>query len=181
MSRDTVKISKFLSYVLRHRPDEIGLTLDANGWASISELIERSHKTATPLDDQIIRQVVAESDKKRFAISEDGTRIRASQGHSVEVDLALEPRQPPEILYHGTATRFADEIGETGLKSMGRQHVHLSLDEKTALSVGKRHGKPIILRIRAGEMWKAGTKFYLSDNGVWLTDEVPIAFIDFPK
>lgn len=181
MSRDMIKISKFLSYVLRHRPDEIGLKLDANGWASVSELIECSQKTSTPLDEQCIRQAVAESDKKRFAISEDGLRIRANQGHSVEVDLALEPRQPPEILYHGTATRFADEVARTGLKAMSRQHVHLSPDEKTALSVGKRHGKPVILRIRAVEMWKAGTKFYLSDNGVWLTDVVPAEFIDFPK
>ena len=181
MSRDMIKISKFLSYVLRHRPDEIGLTLDANGWASVAELIECSQKTSMPLDEQCIQQAVAESDKKRFALSEDGTRIRANQGHSVEVDLALEAREPPEILFHGTATRFSDEIARSGLKAMSRQHVHLSPDENTALSIGKRHGKPIILRIRAGEMWKAGMKFYLSDNGVWLTDAVPRAFIDFPK
>lgn len=132
MSADHHKISEFLSYVLRHRPDEIGLTLDANGWAQVSELIERSRTASVNLTEELIRQIVRSSDKQRFALSDDGMRIRANQGHSVEVDLALEPKQPPEILFHGTATRFLDAIRQEGLKPMNRQHVHLSPDEATA-------------------------------------------------
>ena len=179
MSKPDNKTSKFLSYVLRHRPDEIGLTLDANGWALISELIERSELAKVCLTEELIRQIVRESDKQRFALSEDGTRIRANQGHSIEVDLALQPRQPPEILFHGTATRFLDAIRREGLKPMSRQHVHLSPDEPTAINVGQRHGKPVILRIKSGEMWRAGRVFFLSANGVRLTEHVEPAFLEF--
>ncbi len=176
---DLVRTSKFLSYVLRHRPDEIGLTLDENGWASIAELIERAKSASVTLTEDLISEVVRENDKKRFAISEDGTRIRASQGHSVEIDLALEPKQPPEILFHGTATRFVDAIRKEGLRAMSRQHVHLSADEATATKVGQRHGKPVVLQIRAVEMWQAGQKFYISANGVWLTEKVEAGWINF--
>ena len=162
------KISKFLSYVLRHRPDEIGLVLDANGWALVSDLIERSKTASVVLTEDIIREIVRSSDKQRFALSPDATKIRANQGHSIEVDLALEPKQPPEILFHGTATRFLDDIRRDGLRAMSRQHVHLSPDEVTATKVGQRHGKPVVLRIKAGEMWRAGQTFLLSANGVWL-------------
>lgn len=172
------QISKFLSYVLRHRPDEIGLTLDPNGWALVSDLIERSKSASIVLTEELIREIVRSSDKQRFALSDDGTKIRANQGHSVAVDLALEPRQPPEILFHGTAIRFLGAIRQEGLKPMDRQHVHLSPDEGTATKVGQRHGKPVILKVRAGEMWRAGRVFFLSKNGVWLTERVESNFLE---
>lgn len=180
MGDDPKKISKFLSYVLRHRPDEIGLTLDPNGWVPVADLIERSRAASVVLTEDLVREIVRSNDKRRFALSDDGTRIRASQGHSVEVDLALEPRQPPEVLFHGTAVRFLDDIRREGLRPMTRRHVHLSPDEPTAAKVGRRHGKPVVLRVDAGEMWRAGRAFFLSDNGVWLTDGVEPAFIRFP-
>jgi putative RNA 2'-phosphotransferase len=180
MSKSDSKTSKFLSYVLRHRPDEIGLTLDANGWALVSDLIDRSKSASVPLTVDSIREIVRSSDKQRFALSDDGTKIRANQGHSVDVNLALEPKQPPEFLYHGTATRFLDAIRREGLKPMSRQHVHLSPDEVTATKVGQRHGKAVVLRVRSGEMCKAGRIFWLSANGVWLTEQVDVAFLDLP-
>jgi putative RNA 2'-phosphotransferase len=181
MIKDDNKISKFLSYVLRHRPDEIGLTLDANGWASVSDLIKRSKAASVALTEESIREIVRSSDKQRFALSDDEAMIRANQGHSVEVDLALQPQQPAELLFHGTATRFIEEIRRVGLKAMKRQHVHLSPDEVTATTVGQRHGKPVVLRVKAGEMWRAGTIFYLSANGVWLTERVAAGFLEFPS
>jgi putative RNA 2'-phosphotransferase len=180
MKSDHQKISKFLSYVLRHRPDEIGLTLDANGWALITDLIERSQTASMALTEDLIREIVRSSDKQRFALSDDGTKIRANQGHSIEVDLALERRQPPELLFHGTTTRFLDEIRQEGLRPMKRQHVHLSPDEVTAMKVGQRHGKPVVLTIKAGEMWRAGIAFFLSANGVWLTERVEPRFVVLP-
>jgi putative RNA 2'-phosphotransferase len=178
---ELTKTSKFLSLVLRHKPEEIGLVLDANGWADVDELIRLVNQHGRSLTRALLERVVAENDKKRFAFSEDGKRIRASQGHSVEIDLALTPREPPEFLFHGTATRFLDSIRATGLHSANRQHVHLSPDVETAKKVGQRHGKPAILTIRAGAMQSAGHAFYLSANGVWLTDNVPVEFIEFPK
>ena len=181
MSAENQKVSKFLSYVLRHRPDEIGLTLDANGWALIADLIERSKAASIVLSEDLIREIVLSSDKQRFALSRDGKRIRANQGHSVEVDLALEPKRPPEILFHGTAARFLRSIRQEGLKSMARQHVHLSSDEASAMKVGRRYGTPVVLKIRAGEMWRAGQPFFLSANGVWLTERVEPGFLEFPS
>ena len=172
------KTSKFLSYVLRHRPDEIGLTLDAEGWASVAELIEKSKSAGTVLTKELIEEIVRANDKQRFALSDDGSRIRAHQGHSVKVELNLPPREPPELLYHGTATRFLDAIRKEGLKAMSRQHVHLSPDEQTAHKVGQRHGKPVILTIKSGEMWRAGQLFFLSENGVWLTEKVETKYIE---
>jgi putative RNA 2'-phosphotransferase len=180
MSDDLTRTSKFLSLVLRHKPEEIGLTLDENGWANVEELIVRANHSGRKLDRATIEQVVATSDKKRFALSPDGTRIRANQGHSVDVDLALEPRQPPEILFHGTATRFLESIREQGLLPGNRQQVHLSLDEATAVKVGQRHGKPVVLKVRSGEMWRMGIKFFCSDNGVWLTEKILREYIEFP-
>ncbi|MFO0867019.1 MAG: RNA 2'-phosphotransferase [Gemmataceae bacterium] len=170
--------SKFLALVLRHKPEEIGLTLDPNGWAEVDELLRLCNARGKRLTRDLLERVVAENDKKRFAFSDDGARIRASQGHSVEIDLALVPIEPPELLFHGTADRNRDSIRAGGLHSAKRQHVHLSLDVATATKVGQRHGKPIILKVRAREMWLAGHKFYLSANGVWLTDSVPAHFID---
>jgi putative RNA 2'-phosphotransferase len=180
MSEYLTRTSKFLSLVLRHKPEEIGLTLDENGWASVEELIASANRAGRKLDRATVEQVVAASDKRRFALSPDGARIRANQGHSVDVDLALEPRQPPEILFHGTATRFLESIREQGLLPGSRQHVHLSLDEPTAIKVGQRHGKPVVLKVRAGEMGRAGIAFFCSENGVWLTEKVTGAYIEFP-
>ncbi|MGH6815504.1 MAG: RNA 2'-phosphotransferase [Hyphomicrobiaceae bacterium] len=179
MSSDLTKTSKFLSLVLRHRPDRIGLALDVNGWVSVADLIEQARVHGVRLDRELIRRVVATNDKKRFALSADGTKIRANQGHSIDIDLGLEPCQPPEFLFHGTADRALDNIRKHGLRPGKRRHVHLTGDAATARAVGARHGRPLVLRIRAGAMCKDGRDFYMSDNGVWLTAQVPVAFIDF--
>lgn len=181
MATDRVRTSKFLSLVLRHKPEEIGLTLDGNGWADVEDLIRLSNEHGTRLTRSLLEQIVAENDKQRFALSEDGRRIRANQGHSVQVDLALPPSQPPGLLYHGTASRFVDSIRASGLHSANRQHVHLSPDVSTATKVGQRHGRPVVLVVRAGEMFTAGHTFFLSANGVWLTERVPLEFIRFPS
>jgi len=181
MSNDLMKLSKFLSLVLRHDPARIGLSLDTNGWAGVEDLIARANDHGKALTLPILERIVAENDKKRFAFSDDGTRIRASQGHSIDIELDLPPARPPEWLYHGTATRSIASIRATGLHSGDRQHVHLSLDEATATRVGQRHGKPVVLTIRSGEMWREGHLFFLSANGVWLTSRVPAEFIEFPE
>lgn len=175
----SVQTSKFLSYVLRHAPDTIGLTLDAQGWADIAELIDRAKVANQPLDFDSLLAIAAESDKKRFTISEDGKRIRAAQGHSVTVDLGHAAIKPPPVLYHGTATRFLDSIREKGLLAGDRLQVHLSSDTDTARKVGERHGKPAVLTIDSGHMFRDGIRFYRADNGVWLTDAVASAYITF--
>ena len=181
MTRDLVKASKFMSLVLRHKPEQIGLLLDEQGWADIGELIEKAGAHGVALTRELIAEVVATSDKQRFAIEETGQRIRANQGHSVEIDLGLEPRTPPETLFHGTAEKSLAAIRAEGLKAGSRQHVHLSRDEQTAIKVGSRHGRPVVLRIAAGRMHEQGHAFFLSTNGVWLTDCVPSQFIQFPN
>jgi putative RNA 2'-phosphotransferase len=180
MSSDLVQLSKFLSYVLRHEPEAIGLTLGDQGWVDIEDLVEKGNAAGTRFSRDDLLQVVATNDKKRFSISSDGLRIRAAQGHSVAVELGLSPRQPPAVLYHGTATRFVESIVAEGLKPLTRQQVHLSFDEETARRVGQRHGKPIVLKIDAGRMHAAGFNFYVADNGVWLTDRVPPEFLSLP-
>ena len=147
MSSDDVQLSKFLSFVLRHKPDAIGLVLDPQGWVGIDELITKAHAAGAISSHDDLRHVVETSDKKRFSISDDGLSIRAAQGHSVSVELGLAPREPPPVLYHGTATRIVGSILAEGLKPQSRQHVHLSLDEATARRVGQRHGKPAILLV----------------------------------
>jgi len=166
---DIVKLSKLLSLVLRHNPDKIGITLDKNGWADVGQLLRRLGSSTTMED---LRTVVRDNNKKRFTFNDNETKIRANQGHSIEVDLELEELQPPEFLYHGTATRFIDNIKRIGIEKRDRQHVHLSADEKTAVNVGSRHGQPIIITIDAKQMFQDGHKFYQSKNGVWLTDKV---------
>lgn len=173
-------ISKFLSLVLRHQPDTIGVQLDENGWVEIQTLIEKFPKEHQ-LDKEVLEYVVANNDKQRFAFNENKTKIRANQGHSVTVDLALNPTQPPEYLYHGTVVDFLEAIHKEGLKKMSRQHVHLSQDQETAIKVGSRRGKPIILTVRTGAMANDGHEFYLSDNNVWLIDRVPAKYIEFKK
>ncbi len=172
MNKKLVKTSKFLSYVLRHKPHEIDLTLDEQGWTSVDELIAAATKHGTKLDYELIQEVVASNDKKRFALSDDGKKIRANQGHSINVNLGLEATTPPQYLFHGTATRFMKTINQQGLMPSGRHHVHLSADYQTAIKVGMRHGVPVVLRIEAGQMHSDGTRFYVSENGVWLTDRV---------
>jgi putative RNA 2'-phosphotransferase len=174
------QLSKFLSFVLRHQPESIRLTLDRNGWVDIDELVARSRAHGKPLSRELIEEIVATSPKQRFALSEDGRRVRANQGHSIDVDLAYEPAVPPDILFHGTALASLPGIRATGLERRSRHHVHLSPDEQTARTVGMRRGKPIILRIAAGRMHADGYAFYLSANGVWLVESVPVAYIAFP-
>ncbi|MFP1778133.1 RNA 2'-phosphotransferase [Lonsdalea quercina] len=178
MSKKNTDISKFLSYVLRHKPEAIGLSLDNEGWAIISDLILCSVKEGYTLDDNLLHDIIDSSDKKRFTISDDGLRIRAAQGHSTQqVNIAYTEKKPPDILYHGTASRFISAIREHGLIPLSRQYVHLSPDEDTAIQVGQRHGKPVVLKIKALNMYEQGFKFFQADNGVWLTDTVPYRFI----
>lgn len=177
MPSDT-KTSKFLSLILRHKPESIGLQLDASGWADVAELIKKARKVGVNLTPGKIATVVATSDKRRFALSDDGSRIRANQGHSVTVDLGLLSTEPPELLFHGTAQRNLSGIRSKGLVSVNRAFVHLSKDRETAITVGKRHGSPVVLIVQAGKMHRDGFLFYLSENGVWLTDHVPTPYLD---
>ncbi|WP_337271241.1 RNA 2'-phosphotransferase [Oryzifoliimicrobium ureilyticus] len=173
----TKEISKLLSHVLRHAPERLGITLDANGWTSVDALIAKAREAGFQIDQSLLETVVAENDKKRFTLSEDRQRIRAAQGHSLDIDLDLKPSEPPHILFHGTARDNLDAIIAEGLRAGSRQHVHLSLDEETAVKVGSRHGKPVVLRVAAGEMQAAGFAFWQADNGVWLTDRVPPTYL----
>ena len=166
-----------MSFILRHKPDAIGLTLDPQGWVSIDELVEKGNAERTRFSRDDLLHVVETSDKKRFSVSADGLRIRAAQGHSVSVELGLSPREPPAVLYHGTAARFANSILSAGLKPQQRQQVHLSVDAATAHRVGQRHGKPFVFKIDALRMHGLGYRFYLADNGVWLIDQVPPEFL----
>ncbi|GLQ43072.1 RNA 2'-phosphotransferase [Dyella nitratireducens] len=177
---DHVTISKFLSLVLRHDPEAIGLQLDKNGWANVDDLIRLANARGRKLDRRIITDIVASSDKQRFTLDDAGVRIRANQGHSISVDLELQPLTPPSVLFHGTATRFVESIRTQGLQKRQRQHVHLSEQEATAVLVGQRHGHPLVLTVQAGKMCSEGHRFYKSKNGVWLTDSVPASFISFP-
>ena len=178
MSKQHSEISKFLSFVLRHQPDAIGITLDLEGWTDIATLIAAAANDGKQLDRDMIHAVVASSDKKRFAVSEDGLRIRAVQGHSTDaVDINYVAKLPPEFLYHGSATRFMESIQKHGLLPGSRQYVHLSQDELTALAVGQRHGKPMVLKIKALLMHEQGYKFFQAENDVWLTSAVPALFI----
>ena len=170
--------SKFLSYILRHHPESIGITLDSQGWSNIDTLLAQAAQHNRPISRAQLLEIVATNPKKRFTLSSDQTQIRAAQGHSTaQVAIAHQPIQPPATLYHGTATRFLDSIRAQGLIAGSRHHVHLSADIPTAQKVGQRHGKPIVLRINAAAMHAAGHSFYLSDNQVWLTDHVPAQYI----
>ena len=180
--KDTKRISKFLSLILRHQPEKIGLVLDANGWASLEELIEKSKKHGVSFTKETLDFVVKTNDKQRFAFNDAKTKIRASQGHSLQnVQLELPVTTPPDFLFHGTVAKFMQAIRKEGLKKMSRQHVHLSANKETAIKVGSRRGAPIILTIRSGDMHQQGHLFYLSENGVWLTDHIPAEFIAFKE
>jgi putative RNA 2'-phosphotransferase len=180
MNQRLIEISKYLSLVLRHKPQTIGIALDVEGWVPIDELLTAAGKAKRPLTREQLEEVVATNDKKRFSISADRQRIRANQGHSIEVDLNLRPVEPPELLYHGTVERFLASIREKGLVRGKRHHVHLSRDRETAQRVGQRRGRPIVLVIDAGRMHREGYTFYLSENGVWLTEAVPPQYMQLP-
>jgi putative RNA 2'-phosphotransferase len=175
--KETTRISKFLSLVLRHKPETIGIELDENGWTDVTLLIEKMRDARTEITLEILSHVVATNSKKRFAFDETKTKIRANQGHSVEVELGYEPETPPNILYHGTAGAAVDLILQTGIEKRSRHHVHLSQDVETALKVGERRGKAVIVEVDAAQMHKDGLTFYRSENGVWLTDYVAVTYI----
>lgn len=177
--KDLKHISKFLSLVLRHKPEEIGIEMDPNGWVDVDELIEKCSKKGRKFSFETLEEVVETNDKKRFTFNDDFSKIRANQGHTVDVDLEFEAKEPLDFLYHGTVEKFIESIKATGLQKMSRLHVHLSKDLDTAVKVGSRRGKPIILKVRAAEMHKDGYAFYQSKNGVWLCDEVPAKYIEF--
>lgn len=171
------KESRLLSLVLRHKPEEIGITLDKGGWAVVSELLKGMSARGNKITMAELEEIVATNDKQRFSFNETKTKIRANQGHSVSVDLGLKPVVPPKILYHGTAISNLDVILKTGIKKMNRLHVHLSADVATASKVGSRHGKPVVLEVNAEAMHKDGHAFFQSANQVWLTDKVPVEYI----
>lgn len=170
--------SRFLAWALRHAPHEVGLALDAAGWAPVDAVLEACRARGVMLDRAGLERLVATSDKQRFATSPDGLRIRAVQGHSVPVELGHPEREPPSLLYHGTVERFLRSIGELGLQAGERHHVHLCADPGTAAAVGRRRGRPVVLRVFAHAMWREGHRFWLSPNAVWLALHVPPPFIE---
>lgn len=172
------KLSIFLSLVLRHKPDVAGIFLDEHGWANVEDLINGIKNTGRNINMPILEDIVETDSKQRYSFNEDKTLIRANQGHSVPVDVNLEKMKPPKFLYHGTADRFLNSIMEEGLKPMNRLYVHLSTDIETAIRVGKRHGNPVVLKIHSNQMYEEGCIFYLSKNGVWLTRDVQIKYLE---
>jgi putative RNA 2'-phosphotransferase len=175
--RSMVRVSKFLSKHLRHTPEALGLTLAEGGWVAVADLLAACDRAGFRVSREELDEVVGGNDKKRFSFDESGTRIRANQGHSTEVDLQLEPQVPPDVLYHGTGRDTVPAILKDGLKRMARHHVHLSLTPETARTVGARHGAPVILVVDAAAMQQAGITFYRSENGVWLVDAVPPEYL----
>jgi RNA:NAD 2''-phosphotransferase len=172
-------LGRALTYVLRHAPEEIGIALDDAGWTPVDKLLAAFRKAGYSADIDKLRAIVASDGKKRFTFSDDERRIRAAQGHSVKVSLGLQPTTPPDVLYHGTAAANLDSIFASGLNPGSRQQVHLSADTDTAIKVGGRHGRPVVLKVDCRGMSEAGHKFYKADNGVWLTDKVPSSFLSF--
>jgi putative RNA 2'-phosphotransferase len=175
--RENKRISKFLSLVLRHQPELIGIELDEQGWTDVNTLIEKMNSRGFVLDKDILQQVIETNSKKRFALNETGERIRASQGHSVEIELGYVAQKPPDILYHGTGEKSVEDIQQQGLHKRQRHHVHLSADRQTALQVGSRYGKPVIFEVLSGLMFADGFPFFLAENGVWLTGHVPVNYL----
>lgn len=170
-------ISKFLSLVLRHKPETIGIQLDQNGWIDVYQLIDKSNKYGIEFDRETLNHIVATNSKKRFAFNDKFDKIRASQGHSVEIELGYKNQRPPKILFHGTSEKSVQSILDKGLEKRNRQHVHLSSDIETAIKVGQRHGKPIVFEILAEKMYNDKFEFYISENGVWLTGNVPTKYL----
>ncbi len=178
--KEETRASKFLSLVLRHKPETIDLNMDVNGWAEVEELLLKLEQSDVKLSLESLQAIVANNDKKRFAFSSDLKKIRASQGHSLNIDLNLKKSTPPAILFHGTAEKNIGSIKEKGLLKGERQHVHLSTDIETARKVGSRHGKPVVLKVSSEEMHISEIVFYKSKNGVWLTNRVQPRYIAFP-
>ena len=174
------RISKFISMILRHRPEVIGITLDEHGWANVNELIKGINETGEEVEfsKATLEKIVKTDKKQRYSFSQDKTLIRANQGHSIPVDVELEKKEPPKVLYHGTGVKSVKAIQEQGLLPMERLYVHLSTDVETATNVGKRHGTPVIFQVNAEQMQKDGYDFFQSVNGVWLTKEVPTKYLE---
>lgn len=167
-----VELGKFMSLILRHKPEVIGISLDENGYADVKELLNGINKAGKEIDMVTLERIVRENNKKRYCFNDDKTKIRANQGHSLKVDVQLKIAEPPKVLYHGTSERFLENIKENGILKQSRQYVHLSNDKETALDVGRRHGKPVVLIINTEEMLNDGYVFYLSENNVWLCDNI---------
>ena len=174
--KDLQRVSKYISLILRHNPEAAGITLDSHGWADVDELLH-GISSKYPIDRETLESIAANDEKGRYSFSDDGKSIRANQGHSINVDVELEEKTPPETLYHGTAERFSASIEREGLNPGTRLYVHLSLTPEAAKKVGQRHGRPIIYAVNSAEMAKSGYVFYLSANGVWLTERVPAEFL----
>lgn len=172
-----IKYSKYLSYLLRHRPEAANLSMDKQGWVSVVEIMHAMQQKDARFTYQTLEEVVRTNNKKRFAFNDDKTKIRAHQGHSINIDLALPECCPPDVLFHGTATHFLASIKKQGLKPQKRDHVHLSPDKETAYNVGIRHGQAVILLVDSQAMYVAGHKFYHTENNVWLTAHVPPEYI----
>lgn len=181
MSNRLVRTSKFLSYVLRHNPDALGLDLDPGGWADVDTLLKRARKHGRGLDRPLLKQVLAHGEKERFSLSDDGSKIRANYGHSIDVDLDLTPTSPPPRLFHGTAQQALPSIREEGLTPQSRQYVHLSSTPEEAKTVGRRHGSPVVLTVEAEALHDAGHTLYQSTDAVWLTRRVPARFLQIPE
>lgn len=177
-SQRLIRISKYLSKHLRHTPHKLGLTLAPGGWVEVERLLSACRQHQFPITAAELNEVVDQNDKQRFSFDSSRTRIRANQGHSVEVDLELTPLEPPAMLYHGTGEKSVGSILQQGISRMNRQHVHLSADIETALKVGARHGKPVVFEVNTGQMHRDGHLFYRSDNGVWLVDQVPPRYLN---
>ena len=175
--RSEKEISKFIALILRHKPEVIGIELDEHGWANVSELIDGISRTM-PIDMALLEKIVAEDEKQRYSFNEDMTLIRANQGHSIPVDVELEKVVPPEKLYHGTGEKYTESIEAAGLIPKSRLYVHLSGDMETAEKVGARHGKPVVYIVDSGKMSADGYEFFRSVNGVWLTKEVPVIYLN---
>ena len=173
---DEKKLGQYLSLILRHKPEVIGIQLDEHGWAKVDELIAGIRKTQF-MDQTLLEKLVAEDEKGRYAFNDDKTLIRANQGHSIPVDVGLKEVQPPEVLWHGTGEKYVASIDREGLISKSRLYVYLSADFQTALKVGSRHGKPVVYAVDARRMHEEGYVFFLSVNGVWLTQRVPMAYL----
>ncbi len=170
-------LSRFIALILRHKPEAVGITLDEHGWASVSELLSGINACGNEIDMQTLEEIVVEDEKQRYSFNDDKTKIRANQGHSVNVDVELKKAEPPEILYHGTGEKYVASIKSEGLKPKSRLYVHLSNDRETAVKVGSRHGKPVVFQVNSGEMSRNGYEFFLSENGVWLTKIVPAEYL----
>lgn len=173
------EISKFMSLVLRHQPEKINVVLDENGWTDVAIFLSQMNTKGFSVDMKKLEEIISTNEKQRFALNDTKDKIRANQGHSVEIDLGLSPTEPPQILYHGTSQNAISSIKEQGITKQNRQHVHLSAQIETAINVGSRHGKVVVLTIKALEMHQNGEIFYISDNGVWLTDMIETKYIDF--